>query len=170
MKLSMIVAMAQNRVIGRNNKLPWYLPEDLKYFKRVTMGKPIIMGRKTYESIGRPLPGRPNIILSRSGFEAPEGVHVVATLDEARELAESLGLISGYDEVMIIGGAQIYQMAFEQCDRFYLTEVHSEVEGDAYFPEFDRSQWQEVGREDFKADGPNPYDYSFLVLDRVSVH
>ncbi|MFC3152452.1 dihydrofolate reductase [Litoribrevibacter euphylliae] len=167
MKLSMIVAMAENRVIGRDNKLPWYLPEDLKYFKKVTMGKPIIMGRKTYESIGRPLPGRPNIVLSRSGFEAPEGVHVVSTIEQAKELAESLAVINGYEEAMIIGGAQIYGMAFDQCDRFYLTQVHADVEGDAYFPEFDRSTWQEIGREEFKADGPNPYDYSFIVLERV---
>ncbi|GAA3944622.1 dihydrofolate reductase [Litoribacillus peritrichatus] len=167
MKLSMIVAMAENRVIGRNNKLPWYLPEDLKYFKRVTMGKPIIMGRKTYESIGRPLPGRPNIILSRAGFEAPEGVHVVETIEAAKELAESLAFIDGHDEAMIIGGSQIYQMALDACDRLYLTLVHAEVEGDAYFPTFDRSQWQEVGREDYAAEGPNPYDYSFTVLDRL---
>lgn len=170
MKLAMIVAMAQNRVIGRNNKLPWYLPEDLKYFKRVTMGKPIIMGRKTYESIGRPLPGRPNIILTRQGFEAPEGVHVVNTLEEAQDLIESLALIEGYDEAMIIGGSQIYSMAFEQCDRLYLTRVHDNVEGDAYFPEYDEHAWVEVAREDYAADGPNPYDYSFIVYDRKSTH
>lgn len=169
MKLSMIVAMAENRVIGRDNKLPWYLPEDLKYFKQVTMGKPIIMGRKTFESIGRPLPGRPNIVLSRSGFDAPEGVHVVATLEEAKALAESLAVINGYEEAMIIGGAQIYGMAFDQCDRFYLTQVHANVDGDAYFPEFDRSAWTEIGREDFSAEGPNPYDYSFIVLERATV-
>lgn len=166
MKLSMIVAMAENRVIGRNNKLPWYLPEDLKYFKKVTMGKPIIMGRKTYESIGRPLPGRPNIILSRKGFDAPEGVHVVETLDDAKALAENLAIIEGYDETMIIGGAQIYKMAYQQCDRFYLTQVHADVEGDAYFPEFEADHWQEIGREDFAAEGPNPYDYSFIVFER----
>jgi dihydrofolate reductase len=95
-------------------------------------------------------------------------VHVVATLEEAKSLAESLAVINGYEEAMIIGGAQIYAMAFDQCDRFYLTQVQADVDGDAYFPEFDRSDWAEIGREDFSAEGPNPYDYSFIVLERVN--
>lgn len=164
---ALIVAMAQNRVIGRNNNLPWYLPEDLKYFKRVTMGKPIIMGRKTFESIGRPLPGRTNIIVTRNKEYSADGIKVVHNLAEAKALCCSIAEIDGQSEAMVIGGAQIYQQALAYADRLYLTEVHGEVEGDAYFPEFDRANWQEVGRENFSAAGPNPYDYSFLVLDRA---
>ncbi|WP_286240399.1 type 3 dihydrofolate reductase [Neptuniibacter halophilus] len=167
MKLAMIVAQAKNRVIGVNNKLPWHLPEDLRYFKQVTMGKPIIMGRNTYDSIGRPLPGRTNIVITRQDDYAPQGVKVVKSLEAALELAESVALIDGADEAMVIGGAQIYAQALEKADRLYLTEVDAEIEGDAWFPEFARAQWQEIGREDFAAQGPNPYNYSFIVLDRV---
>ena len=166
MKLSLVWAMAQNRVIGRNNSLPWYLPEDLKYFKRITLGKPIIMGRKTYESIGKPLPGRTNIVVTRNPDFSVEGVRTVSSLEAARDLCESIGEVDGSEEAMIIGGAEIYRQSLELADRLYLTEVHAEVDGDTYFPEFDRAAWQEVAREDFKAEGPNPYDYSFLVLDR----
>lgn len=166
MKLSMIVAVAQNRVIGRNNALPWYLPNDLKYFKQTTMGKPVIMGRKTYESIGKPLPGRTNIVITRQSDYHPEGVKVVGSVAEARDLAESVCLIDGQEEAMIMGGAEIYTLALPDCDRLYLTEVHAEVEGDAWFPEYDKSEWQEVAREDFAAEGPNPYNYSFVVYDR----
>ena len=166
MNLAIIVAQAKNRVIGINNKLPWHLPEDLRYFKQVTMGKPIIMGRNTYESIGRPLPGRTNIVITRQNHYAPEGVRVVNSLDEAVELAESIALINGIDEAMVIGGAQIYEQALASAHRLYLTEVDAEIEGDAWFPEFERQEWSEVGREDFSAEGPNPYNYSFIVLDR----
>lgn len=166
MKLALIVAMAQNRVIGINNKMPWYLPNDLKYFKAVTMGKPVIMGRKTHESIGRPLPGRTNIVITRDDSFQAEGCKIVHSLAEAIELAESICLIDGGDEVIVMGGAQIYGLALADADRLYLTEVHAEVEGDAFFPELDKQFWQEVAREDYKAEGPNPYDYSFLALDR----
>ena len=166
MKLSMIVAVAQNRVIGRNNALPWYLPNDLKYFKQTTLGKPVIMGRKTYESIGKPLPGRTNIVITRQEGYQPEGVKVVSSVAAARDLAESVCLIDGQQEAMIMGGAEIYALCLPECDRLYLTEVHADVDGDAYFPEYDKSQWQEVAREDFAAEGPNPYDYSFVVYDR----
>jgi len=167
MKKSMIVAMAENRVIGINNNLPWYLPNDLKYFKQVTMGKPILMGRKTYESIGKPLPGRANIVLTRNESWSAEGVKTVNSLMQAFELAQSIVEIDGQDEMMVIGGDQIYQSTLADIDRIYLTKVHAEVKGDAYFPELDWSQWKEVGREDFEAAGPNPYDYSFIVYDRV---
>lgn len=166
--LALIVAMAQNRVIGRNNNLPWYLSEDLKYFKRVTMGKPIIMGRKTFESIGRPLPGRTNIIVTRNEDYSAAGIKVVHDLTQAISLCESIAEIDGQREAMVIGGAQIYQQALGYADRLYLTEVHAEVEGDAYFPEFKRGDWQEVARENFQAAEPNPYDYSFLILDRAA--
>ena len=166
MKIAMIWGMSRNRTIGRNNALPWHLSEDLKYFKRVTMGKPIIMGRKTWESIGRPLPGRSNIVISRDPNYSAEGIKVVGTLEEAISLAESIALIDGADEVVVIGGAQIYALTLPIADRLYMTQVHAEVEGDAFFPQFDLTQWHEVGREDFSAAGPNPYDYSFVVLER----
>ena len=167
MRLAIIVAQAENRVIGINNKLPWHLPEDLRYFKQVTMSKPIIMGRKTYESIGRPLPGRTNIVISRQAGYAPVGVKVVPSLESAIELAENICVIDGAEEAMVIGGAQIYEQALLRANRLYLTQVHSSVEGDAWFPVIAMEQWQEVGREDFTAKEPNPYDYSFIVLDRV---
>ena len=168
MKLSIIVAQAQNRVIGINNNLPWHLPEDLRYFKQVTMGKPIIMGRKTFDSIGRPLPGRTNIVITRDGSYQPEGVKVVNSLEAARELAESICTIDGCDEAMVIGGAQIYEQALSLADRLYLTQVHADVNGDAWFPEFHPGDWMEMGRDDFAASGHNPYDYSFIVLQRIS--
>jgi len=171
-KLSLIVALAENHVIGRDNKLPWYLPNDLKYFKQVTLGKPVIMGRKTYESIGKPLPGRSNIIITRQPDYQPPGandsVKVVASLQAARELAENICLIDGQQEAMIIGGAEIYTLALPLVDRMYLTEVHAEVEGDAFFPSFQRDAWQKVAGEDFAAQGANPYAYSFNVYEPCS--
>ena len=165
-RLSLMVAKASNRVIGRNNKLPWYLPNDLKYFKQVTFGKPVIMGRKTWDSLGKPLPGRTNIVITRqAGFQA-EGAKVVATLDEAVTLAENVAFIEGQDEAVVMGGAEIYALALPKTDRLYLTEVHAEVDGDTWFPEYDTSEWKEIGREDFPAEGPNPYDYSFVVYER----
>ncbi|MDT8397294.1 MAG: type 3 dihydrofolate reductase [Pseudomonadales bacterium] len=166
MRLSLVVAMAANRVIGRNNGLPWHLPEDLKYFKRVTLGKPVIMGRVTFESIGRPLPGRTNIVVSRNpAFRAP-GVQVVHDLATAQALCETLPGTDGEQEAMVIGGAEIYRQALPQADRIYLTEVHAHVVGDACFPDFDRNNWREVAREDFDATDANPHAYSFLVLER----
>ena len=169
MRLAMIAAQSLNRVIGINNKLPWYLPGDLKYFKQVTLGKPIVMGRKTFESIGRPLPGRTNIVITRDIEWAHPGVRVVHGLDEGVELAESLAHIDGVEEAVVIGGAEIYSLCLPRADRLYLTQVHAEVEGDAFFPAFNPDDWHEVARDDFKAEGPNPYDYSFIVLDRVAL-
>jgi dihydrofolate reductase len=165
-RIAMIVAMAENRVIGRNNQLPWYLPNDLKYFKAVTMGKPIIMGRKTYESIGKPLPGRTNIVVTTQPEFTAEGVKVAHSVDEALTLAQSVAIVDGAEEVMIIGGAQLYAEMLGSVERLYLTQVHSEVEGDAQFPELDLSPWKVLSREDFTAEGPNPYDYSFVVYGR----
>ena len=156
------------RAVDINNNLPWHLPEDLRYFKQVTMGKPIIMGRKTFESIGRPLPGRTNIVVSRDPAYQPDNVRVVNSLDAARDLAESVCMIDGCSEAMVIGGAQIYEQALPLADRLYLTQVHAEVVGDAWFPEFHPGDWAEIGREDFSAEGHNPYDYSFIVLKRIS--
>ena len=169
MKLALIVAVAQNRVIGRDNKLPWYLPNDLKYFKQTTLGKPVIMGRKTYESIGKPLPGRTNIVITRQTDYQPEGVKVVSSVEDAIQVAENVCLIDGQEEAMVMGGAEIYGLTLPHCERLYLTEVHAEVEGDAWFPEYDKSEWAEVTREDFKAEGPNPFDYSFVVYERAKI-
>ena len=166
MKLALIWAMARNRTIGRNNALPWYLPEDLKYFKRVTLGKPVIMGRKTWESIGRPLPGRTNIVITRDVAFQADGVRVVHSLEQALALAEKICLLDGGDEAIVMGGAEIYALALPHADRLYLTQVHADVEGDAHFPPLDLTQWHELWREDFAAQGPNPYDYSFLILER----
>lgn len=169
MRKALIVAMSRNRVIGRNNKLPWYLPGDLKYFKQATMGKPIIMGRKTWESIGRALPGRLNLVVtSADDLALPAGVVQEATLADAFRRAEAQATVDGVDEVMVIGGGQIYQAVLPEVDRIYITQVHAEVEGDAFFPEIDLEQWQEIGREDFSASDHNPYDYSFVVYQRLA--
>lgn len=166
-RLAVIVAASTNGVIGRNNSLPWHLPEDLRYFRRVTMGKPIVMGRKTFESIGHPLPGRANIVISRNpGYAAP-GTRTVASLDEGLALAADIALADGVDEIVVIGGAEIYGLAIPRADRLYLTEVHASVTGDAVLPKISWSDWREVSREHHAAEGGNPYDYSFLVYDRV---
>ena len=167
-RLSLIAAVAENQVVGRNNALPWYLPEDLKYFKRTTLGKPVVMGRRTWESIGRPLPGRLNIVVTRQANYSAEGARVVADLDAALELAQAQATIDGQDEVMVIGGAEIYALALPAADRLYLTEVHAEVAGDAHFPHWERSEWREISRERHAASGNNPHDYSFTVYERHS--
>lgn len=168
--LSIIVAMGNNRAIGKDNQLLWHLPEDLQYFKRVTMGKPIIMGRKTFESIGRPLPGRLNIVLTRQTDWQHEGVKVVHTIEDALQLAQAQSLIDGIDEVMVIGGAEIYQAALPQADKLYITQVDADIDGDAFFPEVDMTQWQELSRESFSASDSslpsNTYDYAFCLLTR----
>lgn len=165
MKIALIVALGRNRAIGLNNRMPWHLPEDLKYFKRVTLGKPVIMGRNTFESIGRPLPGRPNIVISRNeGYEA-QGITVAHSLEAALKVAQAL-LPAGQDEVMVIGGAQIYAQAIAKADRLYLTEIDAGPEADAFFPAFERAQWQQVMCESHAAGDGNPVAYSFVVLDR----
>jgi len=165
-RLAAIVAAAENGVIGRNNALPWHLPQDLQYFKRVTMGKPIIMGRKTFESIGKPLPGRSNIVITRNADFRADGVRTVNSLAAALRAAEDIALIDGVEEVVVIGGAEIYRESLPRASRLYLTQVHANVEGDAYLPEIEWSQWHESAREHFPAQGANPYAYSFLVFDR----
>jgi dihydrofolate reductase len=167
-RLALIVAVAENGVIGRNNALPWYLPDDLRFFKRVTMGKPIIMGRKTYESIGKPLPGRSNIVITRNPLFQAEGVKVVPSLVAAVELAQHIALVDGAQETVVIGGAEIYQAAITEADRLYVTEVHASVEGDAVLPAIDWTLWREVSRERHAAQAPNPYDYSFVCYERVA--
>ena len=167
-RLAVMAAVADNGVIGNDNALPWHLPEDLRYFKSVTMRKPIIMGRKTFESIGRPLPGRTNIVITRNKAMQCEGVEVVHSLDEALELALGIALSDDADEVVVIGGEQIYRVAIPVADRLYLTEVHANVDGDAVLPDIDWSRWHEVSRADYAAQPPNPYDYSFVCYESAN--
>lgn len=168
MTLALVVAAARNRVIGLGNAMPWHLPADLRYFKKITLGKPVIMGRNTFESIGRPLPGRTNIVVTRNVSFRAEGVCVVHSLEAALELSSRI--LSEQDnaggEVMVIGGAQLYAQALPLADRLYLTEVDAEPQGDAWFPALDSNQWQEVAREELPASAQNPYACSFLVLER----
>lgn len=167
MMLSLICALSENGVIGRNNALPWHLSEDLKYFKRATMGKCIIMGRKTFESIGRPLPGRTNIIVTRNRDYEVENARVVDSLAEAIELAENIAFIDGSDEAFVIGGAELYKLAMPVVDRMHLTLVHAEVDGDTWFPEFDAEEWGQISCEDYPASETNPYPYSICVFERL---
>ena len=164
MKLSLIVATAQHNVIGRHNQLPWHLPQDLRYFKAVTLGKPIIMGRKTFESIGRPLPGRVNIVVSRQRDWSFAGVIVASSLEAALAIAgqqEQQG-----DEVMVIGGAEIYRHALALAQRVYLTQIDLEVEGgDAFFPDLPASQWQLVSETAGESDAH--LAHRFLVFERI---
>ena len=156
----MIAAMDRNRLIGNNNQLPWHLPADFAHFKAVTMGKPIIMGRKTYESIGKPLPGRRNIVLSRNKTLCYEGVDCVSSFDEA------LALVADEDEVMIIGGSTIYEMLLPRADRLYLTFVEADFEGDAWFPAIDPDIWQEVESRTHPADEKNAYACRFVTYEK----
>ena len=147
--LCLIAALAQNRVIGRDNQLPWRLPADLKHFKALTLGKPIIMGRKTWDSLGRPLPGRLNLVVSRQPGLQLEGAEVFASLEAAIVRAEQWAHEQGVDELMLIGGAQLYQQALPLAARLYLTRVELSPEGDAWFPEFDAAAWHCTASETF---------------------
>ena len=158
--ISLIVAASTNNVIGAAGDLPWRLSADLKHFKAITMGKPIVMGRKTWESIGRPLPGRQNIVITRQADYRAEGCTVVASPDDAIVAAGDV------EEIMIIGGGHIYEAFLPLADRIYLTRVHAEIEGDAFLPGILESEWQFVSREAHRADEANDYDVEFLVLDR----
>lgn len=166
MKLALIAAVADNNAIGINNKMPWHLPEDLRYFKAVTMGKPAIMGRKTFDSLRKPLPGRTNIVITRNKYWHYKGVRVVHSLDDAISLAEDLALINGNEEIMVIGGEQIYRQAVDRADRIYLTRVYQSFDSDAFFPEIDQQEWQETFRKDIQSGDNQPLNYSYLVLDR----
>ena len=166
MKIVLIAALSENYVVGSNNMLPWHLPGDLKYFKRITTGKAVIMGRKTYESIGRPLPNRTNIVISRNPDFRAEGVKVVASLEAAIRIATDVNTRNGVQEVMIIGGASIYEEALPMAERLYLTHVHAKVKGGAYFPKVDFEQWSKVKWEDHKASADDAHDYSFAVYDK----
>ena len=164
--VSLIVAVSNNGVIGVKNQLPWHLSEDLKYFKAVTMGKPIVMGRKTFESIGRPLPGRSNIVITSDRDWHSAGVEVCHSIETALELAKKRAAASGMDEVMVIGGEQIYRQSINSADRIYMTKVNVDIEGDAFFPEFDAPGWGERVVRSVASAGGMPA-YSFRVLDKV---
>jgi dihydrofolate reductase len=160
MIVSIVVAISENNVIGKDNKLLWYLPNDLKHFKEITTGHTIIMGRKTFESVGKPLPKRRNIIITRQDITI-EGCEVVNSIEAALSLAKD------EQEVFITGGAEIYKQSLHLTDRIYLTIVYKKFEGDSFFPEINRQQWKEVFREDHQPDEKNSLPYSFITLERA---
>ncbi len=160
MKLSIVVAMADNRVIGRGNRLPWHLPADLRHFKSLTMGKPVLMGRKTHDSIGRALPGRHNVVVTRQSGYMAKNCTVVNSIDSA------LAACSNDDEIMVIGGAELYRELLPLCETIYLTLVHGDFEGDTFFPEIAPEEWRETTRVEHPADEKNPHPYSFVVMQR----
>lgn len=160
MKLSIIVAFDINRLIGKNNQLPWHLPADLKHFKSITMGGHMIMGRKTFDSIGKPLPGRTSIIITRQKNYTQPGCLVVHSLDEALEICKN------QEEVFIIGGAQIFECTMPIADRLYITQIQNKFEGDTYFPEISEDLWKATSLEENKADEKNNWDYNFITYER----
>ncbi len=162
MQISAIVAMAENRAIGKNNQLLWHLPADLQHFKQLTWGKPILMGRKTYQSIGRPLPGRSNIIITRDESFTAEGCLVVHSIPDA------LAVVKDTPEVMVIGGAELYQQMLPLTQRIYLTLIHQPFLADTFFPELKTNEWQEIEKIDHPADEKNNYPYSFLILQKIN--
>lgn len=168
MDISFVVAVAENGIIGNNNELPWRLSSDLKRFRKLTMGKPIVMGRKTFLSIGKPLDGRANIILSRDKNFTADGASVVDTVAAAVELGEKEADLAGADEIMIIGGAEIYSAFMPHATRLYYTLVHAEPEGDASFPLTDFSMWQEISRELIKAGPKDSADFSNILYEKLA--
>jgi len=173
-KVSAIVAMAENGCIGLDNKMPWHIPADLKHFKTITMGKPIIMGRKTFQSIfeylGKPLPGRTSIVISRSGFEA-EGAITCTDIDSAIAKAKDIAAAQNIDEIIIGGGAQIYELALPYTDRIHLTRIHAVVNGDTFFPDINPDsnidEWKETNREDHDGTNKDGPAFSFMTLERA---
>jgi dihydrofolate reductase len=165
MLVSAIVAVAKNNVIGKDNQIPWYLPADLAYFKRTTMGHHILMGRNSFRSIGRPLPKRTNVVLTRDLFFSAEGVLVAHSIEEALGIAFD----NGETEAFIIGGGAIYRDSMDLWDRLYLTEVDIQPEGDVFFPELEPDTWKESWREEHLSDAKNEYGYVFRILDRVPI-
>ncbi|WP_323899258.1 type 3 dihydrofolate reductase [Aeromonas hydrophila] len=162
MMISMIAAMAHDRVIGLDNQMPWHLPADLAHFKRVTLGKPVLMGRKTFESIGRPLPGRRNLVISHNSDYRADGVEVIDSVEAA------LALLAGSDvaELMVIGGGHLYGQLLPRADRLYLTRIDLAVEGDTRFPAFDEGDWSCIEREPHQPDEKNPHSYCFETWQR----
>ncbi|HEV2614785.1 MAG TPA: dihydrofolate reductase [Gammaproteobacteria bacterium] len=162
MIISLVAAMTPQRVIGKNNQLPWpTMPADMAHFKKITLGKPILMGRKTYQSIGRLLPGRKNIIITRDKNFNVDGAEIFYDVNTALKSVEN------YSEVCVIGGGEIYSAVLPQADILYLSYIYADISGDSFFPEFDEKLFKEISREDHKADENNPYDYSFVTLKRI---
>ncbi len=166
MLISLVVAVAENGVIGAHGDVPWRIPSDLRYFREVTMGKPVIMGRKTWEGIGRPLPGRDNIVVTRQADYEAAGVHVVHDVDSALAKARELAAARGGDEICVIGGEEIFRAAMDRADRIYLSRVHMTVEGDTFFPDDETREWQEVSREFHPAEPGDSADWTLVVLER----
>lgn len=164
--ISLLVAVDEAGVIGKDNKLPWHLPADLKYFKNTTWGMPVLMGRKTFESIGKPLPGRTNIVITRNAAWAFEKVSVVHNLTDAVALAQTLGVT----EIFVIGGAEIFATALPQAHRIYCTRIHHHFEGDVWFPRFSKEEWQLVKSHTHAPDEKNKYAYTFEIWERQPVH
>jgi len=160
--ISFIVAASENNVIGKDNKLPWCLPTDMRYFKNVTWGMPVIMGRKSFESLGKALKGRKNIVVTRNRQWQAQGTQVAQSVDEAIRLATQ----TDAEEIFILGGAEIFRLAWPSADRIYLTRVHGNFDGDAFFPNMEPDEWKLVSNRDCEADGKNPYALSFQVWER----
>lgn len=160
MKLSLIAAMAHNRVIGHKNQLPWHLPADLQHFKAITLGKPIIMGRKTFEAIGKPLPNRTNIVMTTNSSWSAEGVVVVGSWEQALKACGSA------EEAMVIGGEQLYRQALPRADKLYITLIDADIQGDAFFPDWSVSDWHEVERSTRAADEKNAFNMEFIAFSR----
>ena len=161
-KISLIAAMANNRVIGKDNDMPWHMPADLKHFKAVTMGKPVVMGRKTFESIGRPLPGRQNVVISRNKDWHHDGVLVATSTEEA------LAFLKDAQEIMVIGGGHVYQQFLPLASRLYLTFIDLEVEGDTFFPDWKAvGNWQQTDLQEYSSDEKNQHDYQFVTFNRT---
>ena len=166
MKISFVVAMGNNRAIGHEGGMPWHMPADLAHFRRVTMGKPMIMGRKTFESIGKPLPGRDSIVVTRNSSWKASGAIVVPSIEKALDVAKSGATARGVHEIAVIGGGALYASMIDKADRLYVTELHDTFEADTYFPEIDATEWTEISRESHPADEKNAVAYDFVVLER----
>jgi dihydrofolate reductase len=166
-KITLIVAAAENDVIGRDGQLPWKIRSDLRLFRRLTMGKPVVMGRKTYESIGKPLDGRDNIIVTRNADFAADGIVVTTSVSEAIDEARRLAIENGADEIMIIGGAEVFRQTLPVADRIYLTRVHGKPDGDTFLPAIETGTWQEIGREPVPKGDADEFSCTLITLERA---
>jgi dihydrofolate reductase len=169
LKISLIIAVAENGVIGRNGALPWHVPSDLKTFRRITMGKPVVMGRKTYDSIGKPLPGRDNIVVTRDAGFSADGIDRAASVDDALDIARRKATERGVDEIMVIGGAEIFALTIPLANRIYLTRIHARPDGDVTFPEPDPRIWREVSRSPVTPDPRDDATATLLILERAAL-
>lgn len=163
MIVSLIAAVAENRVIGRNNELIWRLPNDMRFFKSTTSGHYVVLGRKTFDSFGKPLPNRTHVVITRNETFHYPGVLRASGIDEALEICRN----GGETEVFVLGGGEIYQQSMKHADKLYITEVKASFDGDTYFPEFDKSDWREINREPHFKDEKHAYDYSFVIYERT---